>query len=111
MTWPAGSLIIVTVLIGQSGVGKSTLVNRFRAGRRPGHRATSIRSPGGVVTPPLPRWVCAYPTAGGSSTPRACGASDSAMDPERVLAAFGELALGSSTVCLGDVTTSRRIAV
>lgn len=84
----------VTVLIGQSGVGKSTLVNRLvpaarrdtgmvnevtGRGRHTSTSAVGLRLPGGG-------WIIDTPGI------RSFGLAH--VDPERVLAAFGELADG-----------------
>lgn len=84
----------VTVLIGQSGVGKSTLVNRLvpDADRDTGHvnqvtgrgRHTSTSAVG--LRLPDGGWIIDTPGL------RSFGLGH--VDPERVLAAFGELALG-----------------
>ena len=66
-----------SVLFGQSGVGKSTLVNRLVPGRRPGRRRRHRRRQGPAHARRRPsRWSC--PAAARSSTPRACGRSGSA---------------------------------
>ncbi|MFN8126456.1 MAG: ribosome small subunit-dependent GTPase A [Candidatus Nanopelagicales bacterium] len=84
----------VTVLIGQSGVGKSTLVNRLvpdadrdtgrvnevtGRGRHTSTSAVGLRLPGGG-------WIIDTPGI------RSFGLGH--VDPERVLTAFGELAVG-----------------
>lgn len=86
----------VTVLIGQSGVGKSTLVNRLvpeadrdtgvvnevtGRGRHTSTSAVGLRLPGGG-------WIIDTPGI------RSFGLGH--VDPERVLAAFGELAEGET---------------
>ncbi len=70
----------ISVLIGQSGVGKSTLVNALVPDA---HRMTGTVNPvtGRAGTRRLRRWRCRCRTAAGSSTPRGCAASAWATSP------------------------------
>ena len=83
----------VSALVGHSGVGKSTLVNALRPGRRPGGGAVSARS-ARAATRPWRRSRCRCPTAAAwvVDTPGVRSFGLAHVTPDDVLAAFDDLA-------------------